>query len=81
MFVAYLGIFQIGVAYLLIHRGIAGVPALEAALLLLLEPVLATVLAWSILNERPGPWALAGCGVILAGTLGRTWMAARRTEA
>jgi len=79
--VAYLGVFQIGLAYLLMNRGIERVPALEAALLLLLEPILAAVLAWSIMGEQPGPWALTGCVVILAGTLGRILLAARRAEA
>jgi len=79
--VSYLGVFQIGVAYLLMNRGIERVPALETSLLLLLEPVLAAVLAWSILDELPGPWALTGCVVILAGTVGRTLLATGRAEA
>ncbi len=75
--VGYLGVFQIGLAYVLMTRGIERVPALEVALLLLLEPVLSAGLAWVILGEQPGAWALTGCAVILAGTAGRTLLAAR----
>jgi drug/metabolite transporter (DMT)-like permease len=66
--VAYLGIFQIGLAYVCMTRGMRGVRALEAVLLLLLEPVLNAVWAWIVHGERPGTWSLAGCSVILAAT-------------
>ena len=67
--VAYLGIFQIGVAYIAMTRGMRGVPALEAALLLLLEPVMAAVWAWLIHGEQPGRWSLTGCLLILAASV------------
>jgi drug/metabolite transporter (DMT)-like permease len=52
---------------------IGGVRALrvqEVSLLLLLEPVLNAVWAAGLHGEVPGPWALLGCAVILAGTVG-----------
>ncbi len=70
--VAYLGTVQIGLAYVLLVRGVRGVPALEASLLLVLEPVLSGVWAWWIHGERPGAWALGGCVLILAGLLAQT---------
>jgi len=66
--VGYLGVFQIGLAYLLMSRGMRHVPALQAALVILVEPVLNAVWAWLVHDERPGAWALAGCCVILAAT-------------
>ena len=42
------------------------------ALLLLLEPVLNSIWAWLAHAERPGPWSLAGCAIILVATLVRT---------
>src|SRR5207244_2931207 len=36
----YLGVFQIGLAYVFLNRSLREVPALEAATLLLIEPVL-----------------------------------------
>jgi drug/metabolite transporter (DMT)-like permease len=67
--VSYLGVIQIGLAYVLLVRGVRGLRALETSLLLVLEPVLNPVWAWLIHGERPGPWSLAGCAVILSALL------------
>lgn len=69
--VVYLGLFQIGLAYVLMTRGLRGVPAVEASLLLLLEPVANALLAWAVHGERPGPLSLAGCVLIASATLAR----------
>lgn len=71
--ILYLGVLQIGLAYLFLTSGMRGVPALEASLLLLLEPVLNPVWAWMVHGETPAPLALAGAGVILAATAVHTW--------
>lgn len=70
--VAFLGVFQLGLAYLAFSRGVSGTPAVEASLLVLLEPVLNPVWALLLAGERPGPWAMAGGAVILAATAWRT---------
>jgi drug/metabolite transporter (DMT)-like permease len=75
--IAYLGIFQIALAYIFVTRAIAIIPALEAALILLIEPVLNPVWAWVAQGERPGPWALIGGAVILGATTLKGWMDAR----
>ena len=72
LIISYLGLFQIGLAYVFLTRGVRRVPALEASLLLLLEPVLSVVWAWWIHGEVPGPWSMTGCGMILVATVGRT---------
>ena len=69
LIVVYLGVFQIGLAYVALTRGMRHVTALEASLLLLLEPVLSPVWAWLVHGERPGSWSLAGCATILAASL------------
>jgi drug/metabolite transporter, DME family len=69
----YLGVFQIGVAYALLLSALRHVAALEASLLLFLEPVLSPVWAWLFHGERPGAWTLAGGAVILATTAVRGW--------
>lgn len=69
--VAYLGVFQIGVAYLFFTRGLRGLPALEVSLLVLIEPVLNPLWAWLLQGERPGSWAVAGGATILAATAWR----------
>jgi drug/metabolite transporter (DMT)-like permease len=78
---AYLGIFQIGVAYVLLLAGLAHVRALEASLLLLLEPILNPVWAWLIHDEVPGAWAIVGGAVILAATLLKSRLDAREAPA
>jgi len=81
--VLFLGVFQIGLAYALLTRGMAGgvrgggVPAFEASLLLLLEPVLNPVWAWLVHGERPGGLVLLGGALVLAATVA---ISARRAE-
>jgi drug/metabolite transporter (DMT)-like permease len=70
--VGFLGSVQIGLAYVLLSRGVRHVRALEAGLLLLLEPVMNALLAWAVHGETPAAWSLAGCIVILAATVVRT---------
>jgi drug/metabolite transporter, DME family len=77
---AFLGLLQIGFAYILLTRGIGRVPALEASLLLMLEPVLSPLWAWLAHGERPGPRVLAGGALILAATLLNSWHDARLGE-
>ncbi|MFN8653924.1 MAG: EamA family transporter [Gemmatimonadales bacterium] len=75
--ILYLGIFQIGVAYALLTRAINHVPALEASLLLFLEPALNPLWAWLFHGEYPGPWALLG-GALIMGAMGvKSWMDSR----
>ncbi len=72
LLLAYLGVFQVGLAYLAFSRGISDTPAIEASLLILLEPVLNPIWTFLVAGERPGPWAIAGGAVVLAATAWRT---------
>jgi drug/metabolite transporter, DME family len=76
--VGYLGVFQLGLAYVFLTRAIPRVRALEASLFLMVEPVLNPVWAWLVHGERPSGWAVAGGAVILAATAGKALAAARR---
>ena len=69
----YLGVFQIALSYSLLAGAITHVPAFEASLLLLLEPVLNPVWAWLMLGERPSALAGVGAALILAAMLVRSW--------
>src|SRR4051794_27254452 len=62
--IAFLGVFQIAVAYVFLIRGLVRVRAFEASLLLLLEPVLNPIWSWLVHGERPGVWSIAGAAVI-----------------
>jgi drug/metabolite transporter, DME family len=73
----YLGVVQMGIAYWLFARGLRRVPASEASLLSMLEPILNPVWVFLGAGERPGPWALAGGAVVVAAVAFR---ALRRPE-
>ncbi|MGP8244807.1 MAG: DMT family transporter [Bryobacteraceae bacterium] len=73
----YLGVVQIGVAYWCVTRAVRHVTALEANLLLLLEPALNPIWVWLVQGERPSRWALSGGAIILLATLANTWRAKR----
>jgi len=80
--VGYLGVFQLGLSYLVFSRGLLGTPAVEASLLVLLEPVLNPIWTFLVAGERPGPWAIAGGAIVLAATAWRAiapaWQARAR---
>jgi drug/metabolite transporter (DMT)-like permease len=67
--IAYLGLFQIGLAYVAMMRGLRRTAAFEASLLLLLEPVLNSVWAWLVHAEQPGSASLVGCTLILVASM------------
>ena len=71
--VVYLGVVQIGLAYVLVTRGLAEVSALEASLILLAEPVFVPIWAWLVLGETPRAMAAAGGAIILAAIAANAW--------
>jgi drug/metabolite transporter (DMT)-like permease len=70
--VGYLGVFQIGLAYVFLAAGMRHVTALEGSILLLLEPALNPFWTWMVHGENPGVWALVGGAVILGATIVKT---------
>jgi DME family drug/metabolite transporter len=74
----YLGIFQIGLAYVLLTRSMHEVPGLEAATLLLIEPVFNPIWTWIVHGERPSALALIGGALIIGAALAGTVWQARR---
>jgi len=75
--VVYLGAFQLALAYVFMTRGMRRLPALEVALILLLEPVLSGVWAWLLHGERPTPPSLMGYALIFCAILSRVLLSAR----
>lgn len=76
----YLGVFQIGLSYYLLNLGLAGVPAFEASVLILLEPALNPVWTYLVHGERPGGLALLGGLIICAATLVQSWLASAASK-
>lgn len=68
----FLGIFQLGLAYALFSKGVSQMPAVEASLLILIEPVLNPIWTFIFKGERPGRWAIVGGAIILAASIWRT---------
>lgn len=66
--IVYLGLLQVGLAYVLLVRAITQVPALRASLLLMLEPALNPVWAFLVHGERPGLLPLCG-GALIVGAV------------
>ena len=67
--IAYLGIFQIGLAFILFTKGIRHIPALEANLTGTLEPILNPVWVFLFLGEGMGKSALLGGLTVLVGVI------------
>ncbi len=68
----YLGIVQLGLAYWLFARGVRLVPAAEASIISMLEPIFNPIWVLLFWGERPGPWAVAGGVVVIASVALRT---------
>ncbi len=78
--VAYLGVFQMGLALVFYSLAIVHVPALEATLILTLEPVLNPVWVFLVIGEKPGPLALIGGALVVAAVVGRAALGAREAR-
>ncbi|MGL4607224.1 MAG: DMT family transporter [Eubacteriaceae bacterium] len=64
---AFLGVFQIGLSYLALYKGIKLITALEVSMISLLEPILNPILVFFFVGEIPSSFALIGFGLILLG--------------
>jgi len=78
LMVGYLGIFQIGIAYVIFSYGINKVEAIEASLLAMIEPVLNPVWVLIGYGESPSIYAVAGGVIIVLAIALRTLMIEKR---
>jgi drug/metabolite transporter (DMT)-like permease len=67
--IAYLGLFQIGLAFIFFTKAIKHIPALEANLVGTLEPILNPLWVFLFLGESMGSFALLGGLVVLGGVI------------
>jgi drug/metabolite transporter (DMT)-like permease len=64
--ILFLGVFQIGIAYVLFTKGIAeGVRSLDASIIGFIEPLLNPIWVYLVLGERPSQWAILGGAIII----------------
>ncbi len=67
--ILFLGIFQIGIAYVLFTNGISkGVRSLDASIIGFIEPLLNPIWVFLIVGEQPSGWAILG-GIIILGAV------------
>jgi len=66
-----LGVFQLGLSYILYTRALKAVTAVEAIIISTLEPILNPIWAFLLIGERPSAWALAGGSLVVLAVAGR----------
>jgi drug/metabolite transporter (DMT)-like permease len=79
--VLYLGTFGVALVFLLLGRAMRQVTAIEAGLILLLEPALNPLWAWILQGENPGFAAISGGVIILTATAVHTCWPRKRVAA
>ena len=73
LIIAFLGVFQIGVAYTLFTLGVRrGVRSLDASLVGFVEPLSNPVWVFLFIGERPSGWAVLGGAVIITAVAAHT---------
>jgi drug/metabolite transporter (DMT)-like permease len=80
LIIAFLGIFQIGLAFVFFTKAIKHIPALEANLVGTLEPILNPLWVFLFLGESMGAFALLGGLVVLSGVILSAVGSARATK-
>lgn len=73
--IAFLGVFQIGLAYILFTYGLAnGVRSLDASIIGFIEPLLNPVWVFIFVAERPSNWAIIGGIIIISAIIFHTFL-------
>ena len=76
----FLGVFQLGLSYVLYSTAIKHITALEAILIPVIEPILNPVWVFLVLGEAPRPYAMIGGAIVLAAVTGRYALNALRQK-
>jgi drug/metabolite transporter (DMT)-like permease len=80
LMIGAMGIVQLGVPYALFIRGLQTVPATDATLILLVEPILNPVWTWLAIREVPH-WSTLVGGALIMLALGVRFAGPRRRAA
>ena len=75
--ISYLGIFQIGLSFVLYSIAIRHVQVLESTLILTLEPILNPLWVFLVIHETPGPMACIGGLLVIGAVTVRAIVSAR----
>ena len=79
--IAVLGVFQVALAYAWVVRAMPHVPAVQASLILMIEPALNPLLAFLVHGERPHALVLAGGALIVGAVAAGSLVGGRRASA
>ena len=77
--ILFLGIIQIGLSYVFFSMAIKHLKALEAMIIMTLEPILNPVWVFMVIGEVPGILAIFGAVMVLGAVTGRAIISARIT--
>ena len=66
-----LGVFQLGIPYILYTTAIKHVKALDAIIFPIVEPILNPILVFIVIGETLGSWSVFGGGLVLSGVIFR----------
>ena len=73
--VVFLGVFQIGISYILFIKGVhGGTRPLDASIIGFIEPLLNPVWVFLFVGERPSNWALLGGFIIICTIVAHTFV-------
>lgn len=75
-----LGIFQLGIAYILFSEAVLHVTALEAILIPVIEPLLSPIWVFLMIGEQPSFFAIIGGLIVLAAVVFRSVVTGRRKQ-
>lgn len=81
LFLIAFGALQMGIPYLLFFLSLRKISSQEAALLSLLEPILAPLWVRLLYGQSPAPWTLVGAALILLGLACLYWPAPKPDRA
>jgi drug/metabolite transporter (DMT)-like permease len=66
---AYASVFSLGVAYLIWNASVVRVGSSRTAIYMCITPMVAALVAWTVLGERPVPLQAVGAALIVGGVL------------
>jgi len=75
-----LGVFQLGIAYILFSEAVLHVTALEAILIPVIEPLLSPIWVFLMIGEKPSFFAIIGGLIVLAAVVFRSVVTGRRNK-
>jgi drug/metabolite transporter (DMT)-like permease len=78
--ITLMGVFQLGLAYVLFSISIKSTPPLTASLIAVLEPLLSPLWVMIATGEKPGVYAIIGGAVVLAAVAAYNVISARRSR-